>query len=166
MASDIPGVTNSQGNRMAEYAVSCLVRAGHSSGVQMECVGIKDGREPLFWRIPFSPQLDRSTADTQEAIEHGAEWISILYAIENTKYSILERSWKGTGFDYWLKEKSSPLFQGAARLEISGVFNGSSQAKRRVNKKIKQTNRSDGMNLPAYISVVEFGCPSIYFVEK
>ena len=35
-----------------------------------------------------------------------------------TDYHIVQRSYKGTGFDYWLGLKKDPLFQNAARLEV------------------------------------------------
>jgi hypothetical protein len=83
-------------------------------------------------------------------------------------YEVVERSKKGTGFDYWLAERNSSglLFQGLARLEVSGVLSGtSSDLSRRVSQKKKQTEVSDGL-LPAIIVVVEFGKPCATLVQR
>ena len=163
---DIPGITRSEGERLAEFAVSCMARQNHASGVSMECRGIVSAAEEITWTSQFTPQLDRSTLDLQESTEHGAEWISILFAIEHTRFTVLERSWKGTGFDYWLTEKESTLFQNAARFEISGILDGKEKVKQRIVDKLAQVSRSDWMNCPAYVSVVEFSQPSIDFIIK
>lgn len=96
--------------------------------------------------------------------------IAILLAIKKTGYSTVERSIKGTGFDYWLGEAKNTEelpFQRKARLEISGIRSGNEyQVNRRVNMKLMQTNRSDNIGLPAYIIVVEFSMPMSIFKEK
>lgn len=162
----IPGMTVAKAAFLSECAVSCLSRQGHSSGVQMKCEGIVNTQEPLYWTTPYTDQLARSTNDLQEATEHGAECISALYAIENTPYTIVKRSRKKTGVDYWLGKKDDPLFQEAVRLEISGILNGKDKIKTRKKQKLQQTNQSDSTNLPAYVSIVEFGIPAIDFDEK
>jgi hypothetical protein len=52
------------------------------------------------------------------------------------------------------------LFQGKARLEVSGILRGTT---RRINSRIKarmgQTRQSDNLALTAYVVVVEFGTP-------
>ena len=162
----IPGMTVAKAVYLSECAVSCLSMQGHSSGVQMSCEGIIKTPEPLYWATPYTDQLARSTDDLQEATEHGAECISALFAIEHTSYTIVKRSRKKTGVDYWLGKKDDPLFQEAARLEVSGILNGKKNIKIRKEQKIQQTNQSDDTNLPAYVSIVEFGTPAIDFNKK
>lgn len=162
----IPGMTAAKAAYLSECAVSCLSRQGHSSGVQMTCDGIVNKQEPLYWTTPYTDQLARSTNDLQEATEHGAECISALFAVEHTPYTIVKRSRKKTGVDYWLGKKDDPLFQEAARLEISGILNGKEEIKTRKRQKIQQTSQSDSTNLPAYVSIVEFGTPAIDFDKK
>ena len=73
----------------------------------------------------------------------------------------MRRSRKGTGFDYWLGLKGDRLFQHSARLEVSGIRQGSDEAvQKRVNQKVAQTKRSDNLKLAAFIVVVEFGIPA------
>lgn len=109
--------------------------------------------------------MERSTDDLQEATEHGAECISVLYAIEHTPFTIVRRSRKKTGIDYWLGRKDDPIVF-SARLEISGILNDCGSLTSRKNKKLKQTNQSDDTGLPAFVSIVEFGTPAIEFVKK
>ena len=162
----IPGMTAAKAAYLSECAVSCLSRQGHSSGVQITCDGIVNKPEPLYWTTPYTDQLARSTNDLQEATEHGAECISALFAVEHTPYTIVKRSRKKTGVDYWLGKKDDPLFQEAARLEISGILNGKEEIKTRKKLKLQQTSQSDSTNLPAFVSIVEFRTPAIDFDKK
>lgn len=74
---------------------------------------------------------------------------------------MIRRSPKLTGFDYWLGDKESDYpFQDKARLEISGILKGTkSQINQRLNEKLKQTKRTDHLNLPALVVIVEFSRP-------
>ena len=162
----IPGISEGKAKYLSECAVSCLERMGHSSGVQMSCSGVETSSETLSWTTVFDDRLERSTDDLQEATEHGAECISALFAIEHTPYTIVRRSRKKSGVDYWLGRKGDPLFVYSARLEISGILNDREALTSRKNKKLKQTNQSDDTGLPAFVSIVEFGTPTIEFVKK
>ena len=69
-------------------------------------------------------------------------------------------------FDYWLGDKNSQyLFQDKARLEISGILKGT-KSKIDYREKIKQTQQSNHLNLPAYIVVVEFSLPKSQVTKK
>ena len=84
-----------------------------------------------------------------------------------TDYHIVQRSRKGTGFDYWLGLKDDILFQHAARLEVSGIRQGNGkQVEARVSQKRKQTEQSKGLRIPAYVVVVEFGTPVAVVVKQ
>jgi len=84
-----------------------------------------------------------------------------------TPYTIIERSRKGTGFDYWLGDKDSVLFQKRARLEVSGILKGDDAAlKRRYAAKTEQTQQSDELHIPAFISIVEFSNPKAIFNKR
>ena len=73
----------------------------------------------------------------------------------------------GTGFDYWLGDKDSVLFQKKARLEVSGILKGDDTAiSRRYTSKVEQTHKSDELQLPAYISVIEFSRPKALFNKR
>jgi hypothetical protein len=162
----IPGITTSKATFLAECAVSCLSGQGHTSGVPMACEGLINNPEIVTWTTPDNDHLQRSTNDVQEATEHGAECISIMFAIEHTSFTIVRRARKKTGIDYWMGLKEDPLFLNAARLEISGILNGKENMGQRKKQKLKQTAQSDSTKLPAYVSIVEFGTPAIVFIQK
>lgn len=82
-------------------------------------------------------------------------------------YTVIERSRKGTGFDYWLGDKNSYLFQKKARLEVSGILKGDdSLLKSRHAAKEEQTSKSDELCIPAYVSVIEFSKPKAFFTKR
>ena len=85
--------------------------------------------------------------------------IAALLAKKEIGYAVLQRSRKGTGFDYWIGDDTPFPFQNKARLEVSGIREGNDTVVRaRVRQKINQTSRTDGA-LPAYVIIVEFGRP-------
>lgn len=83
--------------------------------------------------------------------------------------SILQRSRKGPGYDYWISpaDNKKPYFQDKARLEVSGILCGSrSDINRRVAAKMQQVAKSDDSKCPAVIAVVEFSKPQSDVSEK
>ncbi|MCQ2253737.1 MAG: hypothetical protein MJZ61_09830 [Bacteroidales bacterium] len=165
-AEIIPGLSSGTRDYLLESAVVSLCRNQHKTGVEMECTGLVDKQEKLEWELLYSDILDRSFNDQDVATEHGACCISILYALQNTEYTVIRRARKKSGIDYWLGRKEDQLFQDAARLEISGIYNGKDKINSRTKSKKNQTAQSDSTQLPVYISVVEFGTPKISFTKK
>ena len=58
------------------------------------------------------------------------------------------------------------MLQKTARLEVSGIREGTTNA---INKRVKervQTKQSDHLNLPAFVVVVEFGNPVATVVKR
>jgi hypothetical protein len=98
----------------------------------------------------------------QEATELGACGVAILVVKEATAKVVVERSKKGTGFDYWLGDTSDDNglpFAGASRLEVSGILTGTkSQIQSRIKQKKGQLAPSDHL-APGFVAVVEFGTP-------
>ena len=53
-------------------------------------------------------------------------------------------------------------FQQMYRLEVSGILKGSKgQINQRLKEKVEQTKKSDNLNLPAYVVIVEFSQPLV-----
>ncbi len=115
----------------------------------------------LEWS-PVDDQQRRTYADMQEATELGACGVAILVVREATAKVVVERSKKGTGFDYWLGDNADddgPLFGGKTRLEVSGILTGTqSQIDSRMKQKKGQIAPSDHV-APGFVAVVEFGTP-------
>ncbi len=120
----------------------------------------------LSWER-VSNQQQQTYADLHEATEYGACAIAILVVENTTRNVVVERSKKGTFFDYWVgSEGKGELFQGRARLEVSGILNGDDKkVEMRVAQKLEQVKQAKG-KLPTYVAVVEFGRPKARVVRK
>lgn len=152
------GLSSSWGGFLEEAASYCLENQGHNHRVYMTVVG-DVGDNCIVVRRAINEPAQKSWQDLQEATEYGAYGVAILLILEFTEYTIVERSCKGTGFDYWVGINNSMLFQKRARLEVSGILNGSDSAiTYRLRQKIEQVNRIRHA-LPAFIIIVEFGTP-------
>jgi hypothetical protein len=149
---------------VAQAAAVLLELNKHLSGVSMTVVEKRAKDYNVVW-----PRLHvdamRTHKDLPEAAEQGAYGIAFLLAEEFTKFKIIERSRKGTGFDYWLGIGDQHPFQHAARLEVSAIINDEGAINGRVKAKMKQTDVSRG-RLPAYVAVVEFGQPKSVFKKR
>ena len=114
----------------------------------------------LAWR-PVDDQQRRCYADMQEATEWGAYAVAILVVKEVTAKVVIQRSKKGTGFDYWLGDDDSDddPFVGLSRLEVSGILTGTtSQIDSRMKQKKEQIAPTDHV-ASGLVAVVEFGTP-------
>ncbi len=155
----IPAITPALGNMLAEAGVVCLQSQGHVPGVLLLLRGYSSNSYSLTWS-PITVQALRAWNDLEYTTEHGAVAIAVLLAKQTIGYEVIESSLRGTGFDYWLGDVSGGVFQRKARLEVSGIRIGNdSRVRSRVREKLKQTNQSDDLQLPAYVVVVEFGRP-------
>ena len=159
------GISDGWGKFMYEAASACLENQGHKFGVRLKVDGAYDVKFSLLWQN-LSQEVYSIWQDSEEAIEYGAYGISILLMIELTEYKFIERSYKGTGFDFWLGTNSL-LFQQKARLEVSGILNGDeAKINIRAKQKLEQTTCSDGTRLPVYIVIVEFGTPRSKIIRR
>ena len=149
----------------SQAAAVCLDNQNHSQGVVFKIEGDLSAQFQLFWP-EVTQQMRDSWADLAETTEDGACCLAILIIQKLTDYKVIRRSRKKTGFDYWLGDKESQYpFQEKARLEISGILKGSkNKIEQRVKDKIKQTQQSNHLNLPAV--VVEFGTPMSQVVKR
>jgi len=90
-------------------------------------------------------------------------------AAEASRYMLLADAYSDVTGARELREENEGklLFQDKARLEVSGIRKGgSSRLGARVTQKLNQVTPSDGLLLPAYIVVVEFGTPKSQVVKK
>jgi hypothetical protein len=155
LAEGMTGLTPAYGTVLAEAASVCLEDQGHgvSTGLRVE----GDFHAALILhRLTVDAQMRRSHGDLEKATENGACAVAILAVRHLTGLTVLRQSRRGLGFDYWLGPEGGFLFQGAARLEVSGIRKGGERSIReRVRRKIEQAGRSTGL-APALIAVVEF----------
>lgn len=161
LAEGMPGLTPASAQTLAEAAAVCLESQNHQPLVQLGHAGLTPKELRLVWP-PVDDQKRRTYADMQEATELGACGVAILVVKEATAKVVVERSKKGTGFDYWLGDTSDDdglPFAGASRLEVSGILAGTkSQIQSRIKQKKGQLAPSDHL-APGFVAVVEFGTP-------
>ena len=170
------GLTPAVGESFAEAASVCLECQNHASPTKMEIHHLQNPRTQtkstiiVTWRSA-DDTMRRTWNDLIEATEYGACGIAALIVRELKGLSIVCKSARGTGFDFWLGQtvstgSESSLFQETARLEVSGILKGSSAIiSTRVRQKRRQTMRSTG-TLPALVVVVEFNKPQSHVDES
>lgn len=168
LAGGLPGVSPAFGSYLAEAASVCFDAERHTSPTSMSVDGATACTTDVSWSEP-TEQARRTLGDPEVATEHGAYGIASLVVPVLSALTVVERSRKGTGFDFWLGDASDPgpLFQGRARMEVSGIRRGDDSAIRtRVKQKLAQTQQSRGAKLPAVVVVVEFGSPKCQIAES
>ena len=156
LPQDYPGI----GNALAQAGAICLESQYHTSGVLLSVRG--GGITANGYHLDWTPGDAGDSAMWQhnQVTEWGPGAVAILLVKSATPYRDFEASTQGTGIDFWLGDGSDILFQRKARLEISGIRNGSdADIARRSAAKLRQTRQSDAAQIPAYVVVVEFGRP-------
>jgi hypothetical protein len=166
LAGEFPHIPDVCGAMMAQAAVLCLDKHGHAPGVRLPVSGSCSALCALHWSESVTEPMQRFWNDWEEATEQAAYAVAILLMRALTGYTVIERSRKGTGFDWWLGTDDN-LFQAKARLEVSGILRGTP---RRVNSRLqaksKQTRQSDSLRLPVHVVVVEFGKPQARMAQR
>lgn len=164
----LPAITPAFGSALAEACAICLTDQQHQPGVSLKITGDLNGTFQLFWP-PVTAQMRRCWNDREYTTEQAAYGIALLLLSKLTPYTVVERSRKGTGFDYWLglsTNSAEQPFQRSVRLEVSGIRHGSlSQIRTRVKLKTMQVSPTDKL-APAFILVIEFSQPLAYIATK
>lgn len=164
-----PGWSLTFGATCADAAAVCLEEQLHPLQVVLQIDGIQALTVELQ-RNTVDDTVRRFNADLEVATEYGAYGIAALLMPYLKQLTVIERSIKGRGFDFdfWLGSIDDPqtVFQRKARLEVSGIRQGSqSILQSRVNMKLEQISPSDALS-PGYVCVVEFGTPRARIVQK
>lgn len=155
----MPGLTRAAAQYLADAATVCFDECGHHTSILLPVTGWR-GRKYHVTCPEITAQKRRTHNDQQEATEAGACAVAISVIHDAVGFAVVERSRKGTGFDYWLGEDEPYPFQKKARLEVSGILHGTeNDVEQRVKKKCLQTERSDYTRLDAFVAVIEFGHP-------
>lgn len=159
LKSGVGNITATYCANLADAAAVCLDNQHHSQGITLKVMGDYNDQYLLYWPTVTAKMIS-TWADLEDAVEHGAYGLAFLLVISITGLTVIERSIKGTGFDYWIGVDNLFPFQNKARLEVSGILNGSNRTIRaRLKEKIEQTKKSDNLSLQAYIVIVEFSAP-------
>jgi hypothetical protein len=155
-----PGLTPHAGGSLAEACSICLAYNRHGKSVTISVEGSHSAVYEVS-RFDITPQMQSSWADIQEATEYGAAGLAILLVCLLVGLTVVQRSAKGTGVDYWLGERDDDYpFTNKARLEVSGILSGTAADRaRRMREKQQQTTPSSSSQIPAYVVIVEFSQP-------
>ncbi len=168
LAKGFPAITPVFGATIAEACAVCLSDRKHPQGINLIVEGDLQAKFKLYWQ-PVTPQMIRCWNDLEFTTEQAAYGIAFMTLTKLTDFTVIERSRKGTGFDYWLGSDTNDSklpFQNKARLEVSGIRSGDEKRINvRVKQKLEQTKPSDGI-FPAYIFVVEFSKPIVITAKK
>jgi hypothetical protein len=148
-------------------AIACLVDENHRSGVTMATdFDSHDEVFELSWQSTIDELQRRSLPNDKELTQKGAECISLLLAKELLGYEEFETARIGTRVDFWLiPSDAAGGFNIQAGLEVSGIRRETKNnlVKTRINGKTKQVEKSPDLDVPVYISIVEFSCPKSSF---
>lgn len=172
LSTGIPTLTKTKADMLKEACIWCLTSCEHNNGVPIECI-MGDDRNcfSIKWGNDVDLEGILKAYNLDDAVEFGAEAISLLIIREKTEFTTIERAVRGTGIDYWLgykDENRNGLFSMRdARLEISGLLkeSGSNTVKNRINTKLKQIKASNH-TFPVFISIIEFSNPKAETVRK
>jgi hypothetical protein len=166
LSGNFPHIPPECGMVLVQSAVLCLEGQGHKSGAPLTVRGSFNTAFRLLWSMDVTEAMRRYWNDPDETAEQGAYALALLVLRSLAGLTVLERSRKGTGFDWWLASEDN-LFQATARLEVSGIMRGSAwRVNGRLKERIAQTERSDPSGLTAYVAVVEFGGPTAKVVRR
>ena len=154
---------------LAEAAAVCLESQNHQSGVSLQIKGDYTDTIGLVWE-PIDLKTRQSWQNLSESVEEAAYGLAIITIWEITPYKVIKQGFKGSGFDYWLSKKQQTNifpFQETARLEVSGILNGSTgQINQRLKEKLQQTKKSDNLDIPAFVIIAEFSKPIIKIKKR
>lgn len=163
---DMPALSAYEGGSLAEAASVCLKANAHHSPVAFAVRGDYQHSASVTF-LEVTDQMQRTHGDPEVATERGACAIAILLVCALSEYTVIHRSYKGTGVDYFLGDRNDFLFQKKARLEVSGIDNGSEmEIQRRKKIKLEQTQRSDALQIPAIVVIIEFSRPVAEVVQR
>ncbi len=173
LGKGIPALSKGKAILLKETCVWCLNACKNKNGTFLHTKIInEDDNVAIKWKKgSIDNESIKNAYNKDDAIEFGAEAISVLLIREFTGFTAIRRAVNGTGIDYWLGDKSvqgNNIFnEKSARLEISGILEESNTntVKRRLKTKLKQTEKSDRF-FPVYISIVEFKRPYAEMVLK
>jgi hypothetical protein len=168
LAKPRPRLTAERGAGFAQAAAMCLETNKHHPGVTMPVDGVANEDYSVSW-IATDETVQSTWADLQEATEHGAYGVALLLVERLLGLTVVERSFKHTGFDYWIAPLAVTgfLFQNRTKLEISGISEGESTIVSRVRLKLAQVAKFDpGGTVPAYVAVIDFRQPAARLVKR
>lgn len=109
---DSPGLTSALWEMFSEAASLCLESQRHPLEVTLKLISESTSIDSVtIKRLVVTEKIRRAHNDMQDATEFGAYGIAIMLVRKILGLMVVEKSRKGTGFDYWLgtEENDSEL---------------------------------------------------------
>lgn len=156
-----------------DAAVFLLHYHRHFTGLQCEVRSQDEDTDSatLVWTRQYTQRLKNTFGGTDYAVEFAAEGIACLTIQAFTKFTVIERSLRNDGVDFWLgesRDEDDLVFRRAARMESKGITEARypSDIKSTLDRGIEQSKQSDDTRLPAFIIVTEFSKPVVIMVQR
>ena len=99
LRNGLPAITPAFGAALAEACAVCLTSQGHEPGVELQVEGDFTGTFQLFWQ-QVTDQMQRWWNYEEYTTEQAAYGVALLLIKRLTDFTVVERSRRGTGFDY------------------------------------------------------------------
>jgi hypothetical protein len=106
---EMPALSAYEGGSLAEAASVCLKANVHSSPVSLTVRGDYQCTSSLTF-LEVTDQMCRTHGDPEVATERGACAIAILLVCALSEYTVVHRSYKETGVDYFLGDRNDSYF--------------------------------------------------------
>lgn len=154
-----PHITPEYGACVGQACAVCLEEQGHQLTASFYVDGAIQQTGQIIWQ-PTTDAMRSTWNDLEDATEHGAYAVAFLLVKTFYGLSVLQKSRKGTRFDYWLgASPHNPLFQDKVRLEVSGIRRGDgNDIRARESAKTRQIQQSS-VSYPGIVVIVEFSKP-------
>lgn len=151
---------------LVETCIWAFKHHGHAKGVGLRVEYKGESRAlPVRWERDPGPNADKCYTDHDQVADDAACILALESIRLLTGKTGVERSAKGTRFDYYLStsEDDTLIFNDASFLEVSGIFGekkGNTVQSRR-NRKINRLEKPGGPGLSeqTYICIVELSTP-------
>src|SRR5438132_10658444 len=101
LSEGFPHIPPECGTVLVQSAVLCLEGQGHQSGALLTVRGSFDTAFRLLWSVDVTEAMRRYWNDPAETAEQGAYSLALLMLRSLARLTVLERSRKGNGFDWW-----------------------------------------------------------------
>jgi hypothetical protein len=151
-----------------ESCMVCMSKHGHTSGVELQTLYEKRSVvHQVRWTGSVTEQLILAHGSQTDFVEEAACAIALLFVREMTDYTTISKSRGGTTIDYYLRLKAADptlVFNQSTRLEVSGIFQETSQNSidRRIKDKKDRLKQNQGES--TYIFVAAFNHPAAKLV--
>jgi hypothetical protein len=164
----MPGITPDYASVISACAGICLKHHDHETFVTLKLEGSRQANVAMTWREPVAAEIAcYGQASDPDVIRWAAECVAIRVIAHVLGLHVVEKSWRGTGFDFWLVHShvSQWTWSDLVRLEVSGILEDNEvELRRRLREKLAQMAPTDP--IMGYAAIVMFGALKVNVTER